>query len=152
MFALWVLTGIGITGNRAFVETCAMMELHVAGDRNPTVIEELRCDDLAGGRDLINDAVRSGNEAVNDINAELASANVKLDGIGAVLGHEPLPPLCVPFVLNEADDEYVLAGAAAGCTALQTDAIQAAYGNRVCPGDLPENPDLSALSDPDVSV
>lgn len=148
IFFLWCLAGFGITGNRAFTETCDMMRLHVAGDRNPTVIEELQCDELAGARSEINSAVLSGNAAVQDLNTALADAN---DQIGAVnSAHTPLPPVCVPFVLDAATEQYVLANATAGCTPLQNDTIQATYADRVCQADLP--PDPNPLTNADFRV
>lgn len=146
IFFLWSLAGFGITGNRAFVETCEMMELHVAGDRNPTVLEELHCEDLTGVTPQINAAVLSGNDAVDDLNAELASANDRIGKINQA--HEDVLPVCLPFVLE--DGEYVAANVTAdaaanatapACVLLQNDTITAAYGPRVCQADLPENPD-----------
>eukprot|EP00892_Ulva_mutabilis_P012478 jgi/Ulvmu1/9602/UM054_0032.1 len=162
IFFLWVLAGFGITGNRAFTETCDMMRLHVAGDRNPTVLEELHCNDLAGAKDQINAAVLSGNVAVMELNDQLASADDQIGSFNP--NHEPLPPVCVPFVLDEESNKYVaanvtepapapapvlVAGAAgtAGCTALRNDTIMTAYADRVCQADLPPNPSPLANAD-----
>lgn len=140
VFFLWCLAGFGITGNRAFSETCDMMRLHVAGDRNPTVLEELHCDEIAGAKAEINSAVVAGNDAVADINAELDAANQEIIALNPA--HEDVPLLCAPFALNDTMGEYVLVTEATdGCTLLSSDAVNATYADRVCEADLPANPD-----------
>ena len=148
IFFLWCLAGFGITGNRAFVETCDMMKLHVAGDRNPTVLEELHCDDLAGGRGQINDAVVSGNNAVADLNEQLASADSSIGVFNS--DHEPLVPVCLPFDFDNVTMEYTIANGTADCTLLRNDTIEAAYSPRVCDADLP--PDPSPLTNAEFRV
>jgi hypothetical protein len=93
VFACWILAGFALLGNEAFSETCDMMELHVAGQRNPYVLENLRCDQLADAGAAVSEAQAAGNVAVKD-------ANTQINGTARTCSHPARLPAPVPAALH----------------------------------------------------
>lgn len=73
VFACWVLAGFALIGNKAFDETCEMMQLHAAGQKNQWVLENLPCDELAKAGDAVSEAQVGGNAAVESANGDIES-------------------------------------------------------------------------------
>jgi hypothetical protein len=71
VFALWSLAGFGIVGNKAFRETCDMMELHTQGYKNEFVLDKLSCAELKKAGNAITEAQLGANAAVNEGNMQL---------------------------------------------------------------------------------
>lgn len=74
VFALWSLAGFGFVGNKAFEETCTMMDLHAQGQKNKYVLDNLPCDELAKAADSVTEAQAGANAAVEDGNVSIRSA------------------------------------------------------------------------------
>ena len=71
VFFLWSLAGFAFVGNKAFDETCKMMDLHAQGYQNEYVLDNLPCDDLATAGAAVREAQLAANTEVEEGNTSI---------------------------------------------------------------------------------
>lgn len=72
--ACWILGGVSLGTLNITNDTCSMMERHLAGDLNPWVLEQARCQELENVYESLGPLMQSSNAKVEDANKGLSCA------------------------------------------------------------------------------